>query len=222
MASGVQIISVQSQDIRQPVAELLSRALFTAKTLRQTSMVEWMKRESQGYGADDALPAYRCGVSGELVAWMPGHGWIEAPVDGERDETLGRTCFFASINELEKEFLKNRSSGGLRVDFSEQRLREVQQQTNLKTRLALAAPAIAYAKTLETVRGVIRLWSADLLELGVTGMPTSDRETERQAAASVCNFLDDYIARSREEAVEWAEQAAKKPGFFKRMLKLDH
>lgn len=220
MSTGVEIIEQQSNDPHFSVAELLSRALFTAKTLQQTPFVEWMKRENDGYTKDTPLPEYRTGLTGTLVAWMPGHGWIQAPVDNATDADLSHTDFFAGIGDLEKEFVENRRSGGLRVDFTAERLAEVQKITSLQTRMALAIPASAHARTLETVRGVIRLWSADLLELGVTGMPTSDREKEREAAEPVKQRLKDYLSRANDEAGEWAEKASQKPGLFKRMLGL--
>lgn len=218
MASVIQLLHEQAQGDDTALAEMMPRALFAARVLRQQPVVDWMRLESSGYEGDVSLPPYRKGVCGTLVAWMPGQGWAEAPVNVKEVHGLSCSDLYESLSDLEEQYKKNRSSGGIRVDLSEDRQSELQQATGIQTRLALAVPSMAHAQALEAVRIIIGHWAQDLLDVDVKGDGMTFSEDERAAAEGVADKLEGYFEEATEQAREHVKAQADKPGFFGRLF----
>lgn len=58
------------------LAPVLQRAILAARSLRANLAGRWLGHELDGYAEDDALPVYRQGDGGVLIAWRPNDGWI--------------------------------------------------------------------------------------------------------------------------------------------------
>lgn len=72
----------------------------------------------------------------------------------------GLLCYavYQPLPDVERAFNENSRTGGQRVDFTPERLAELQETTRLSTRLALAVPSQSFAMAVLGVREALRLW----------------------------------------------------------------
>lgn len=166
MASSIEEIRELVDDPESDLAGLLSRAALLATALKQRQVATWIRHELSGYGEGDELPGYRQGACGTLVAWFPGQGWAEAPIERASVKD-GLLCYavYQPLPDVERAFNENSRTGGQRVDFTPERLAELQETTRLSTRLALAVPSQSFAMAVLGVREALRLWIDRLISL---------------------------------------------------------
>lgn len=220
MSSSIAEIRELVDDPDSDLASLLSRAALLASQLNQKAVTTWMRRELRGYREQDVLPDYRLGACGTLVAWFPGQGWVEAPIErAQTDEGLLCYSLYQSLPEVETAFNENSKSGGQRVDFTPERLAELQQQTRLSTRLALAVSSRSFALAVLAGRETVRLWLHHLAELGLPVDAHRFPPDLVAQAAAVDDRLPELILRATATARDAA--AALKPkrrGFLSRLI----
>lgn len=207
MASVIQSIHEQMQSKDANLALLVPRTVILASLLRQKNVATWLKRELEGYADGDVLPEYRRAENATLVAWMPGQGWIKAPVADQVSKKTSRFDLYDGIQQFEKNYAKIRKAGGQRIDPGEKQLKELQQLTNLDVQLCLAVPADAYARVLLAVRIAIGIWTKTLMHRGIEGKGMVFSNREREAAGSITERLDELLAEAGKEATRAAEAA---------------
>lgn len=208
-----------AQDDDEKVSEVLTRALSLSSILRQKPVTTWLKYELGGFDADAPLPEYRQKLTGTLVAWMPGQGWIEAPVSNEIRAEVSSFELRTGVRELERSYARNKRTGGQRLDLPDERLAELRERTHLDTRLNMAVPNEAVGQVVEAARVVVRLWAQALLEAGVPGDSKTFDAEHRQLAGTVSERLDEFIAMAAEEAPQRvAASRVQQGGFLSRLF----
>lgn len=220
MTSTVESIHEQALDSGSDLADVLSRAIYLASGLRQKPVTNWLKNELDGYTDPATLPAFRRDIPATIVAWFPGQGWAEIPLSESVKAKEGRTNIAAPVREIVRIHRDSRKTGGHRVDLDQEELAEMKRRLNYDTRLTLAVTHEQYARILETVRLVIAYWTADLMELGLTGDAVVFRDDARKQVAPVVERLDDYVSRACEEAPERVAAAkSRSRGLLGRLLR---
>jgi len=203
-----------AQDEDEKVSDVLTRALSLSSILRQKPVTAWLKSELGGFDAEAPLPDYRCKLSGTLVAWMPGQGWIEAPISNEVRAEVSEFELRDGIRELERSHIRNKRTGGQRLDLPENRLAELRQRTNLDTRLNMAVPNEAVGQVIEAARVVVRLWAEALVEAGLYKENNAFEAEDRQLALTVSERLSEFISMAAEEAPQRVAAARVQQGGF--------
>ncbi|MBA1149072.1 hypothetical protein H0Z60_18640 [Ectothiorhodospiraceae bacterium WFHF3C12] len=219
MSSAAETLCEHARDEQERVSDLLSRAINFAAILRQKPVTNWLKQELGGFAPEADLPCYRQHLHGTLVAWMPGQGWIEAPVSNEMRAEVSEFELREGIRELERAYERNRRSGGQRLDLPEARVQELRAKTQLDTRLNMAVPNDAIGQILESVRLVVGMWAQSLVDAGLTKEPSQFTAEDRQSAEALSAKLTEYMEQASEQAVErMAAMKTKQGGFFSRMF----
>ncbi|WP_078121292.1 AbiTii domain-containing protein [Thiosocius teredinicola] len=220
MSSSIAELRQLVEDPESDLAGLFSRAVLLSNTLKQKNITAWLKHELAGYSETEKLPDYRLGACGTLVAWFPGQGWAEAPIErANTDEGLLCYSLYQSLPDIETAFNENSRMGGQRVDFTDEKLAKLQEQTRLSTRLALAVPSKSFAFALLGAREALRLWIERLTHLGLPEDAHRFTDEQRQQAAEADAVLAEIIAKATTKAqAEAATFKPKKKGFFGRLL----
>lgn len=219
MSSAAETLSELARDEQERVSDLLSRAINLSTILRQKPMTQWLKQELGGFPEEVDLPCYRRDLHGTLVAWMPGQGWIEAPISNEIRDEVSAFELRAGIRELERAYERNRRSGGQRLDLPEQRVAELQAKTRLDTRLNMAVPNEAIGHVLESVRLVVAQWADALAEAGLAKEAAQFTDDDRKAAVAITERLPEFMAQASAQAVErMAAMKSRQGGFLSRMF----
>jgi hypothetical protein len=219
VSSAAESLCEHARDDQEAVSDLLSRAISFATILRQKPVTNWLKKELSGFGPEDELPSYRCGLHGTLVAWMPGHGWVEAPISDDMRQQVSEFELRDGIRELERAFQRNRRSGGQRLDLPDARVAELQAKTHLDTRLNMAAPNDAIGQVIESARLVVDLWAQALVDAGLTQEPGQFKPEDRQKADEISAQLPEFMALAAERAPERvASMRGQQGGFLSRMF----
>lgn len=222
MTSVIESIHQQMQDRDADLPHVVPRAVFLSSVLRQKPVTAWLKRELDGYSADDPVPPYRHAVGATLAAWMPGQGWIEAPVSDSARQNLSHFDLREGLPDLHQAYRKSLKPGGQRLDIEGDRLKELQTLTNLDTRLSLAVPTAAFARVVHTVRIAVLLWTEQLMKAQIVGQGMVFSDEERAAAAPVTEQLDELLEHAVAGAHEHVETAkASRGGFLSRLIGMD-
>lgn len=220
MSSSIADIRELIEDPDSDLTGLLSRAALLATLLKQKTVLAWMKQELNGYQEGDVLPEYRQGACGTLVAWFPGQGWAEAPIErAHTDENLLCYALYEPLPNIETAFNENAKSGGQRIDFTPEKLEALQEQTQLSTRLALAVPSQSFALATLGGRQVLQMWADKLVSLD---LPQEASRFSREDIARAAPANDEFQAMIP-DATEAARALTatlkpKRKGFLGRML----
>lgn len=220
MSSSIAELRQLIDDPESDLSGLLSRAVLLSNLLKQKNITAWLKKEMGGYGESNPLPDYRLGACGTLVAWFPGQGWAEAPIErAQTDEGLLCYSLYQSLPDIEAAFNENSRTGGQRVDFTPEKLSALQEQTRLNTRLALAVPSRSFALALLGARETLRLWIERLASLGLPQDAHRFTDDERTLVAEADAALPELLAKGTAQAqIEAANFKPKKKGFLGRLL----
>lgn len=219
MSSAAETLCEHARDDQEKISDLLSRAINLSAILRQKSVTSWLKQELGGFDPSTELPVYRQNLHGTLVAWMPGQGWIEAPVSNEMRQEVSEFELRDGIRELERAYARNRRAGGQRLDLSEERVAELQARTQLDTRLNMAVPNEAIGQVLESVRLVVGMWAQSLVDAGLAKESNQLTAEDRQTADELSAKLPEYMDQASEQALErMAAMKTKQGGFLSRMF----
>lgn len=216
MGSVIQTLHDQAAEDAAGLSDLLDNALFYATVLQQKPVTSWLRKERDGYGEDDVLPAYRQSEDAVLIAWQPGAGWIEAPVSDAQALGVTHIDIRTDIAGLLRERKETRKAGMRRMDIDEEQQKELRAKVSLDTRLALMVPASAYERVLDTVRLAIGIWAAHMLEAGIQGHGSAFTREEKDLARPISDELDSIIEEARARQAELPEP--ERPGLLGRLL----
>ncbi|MGB1109664.1 MAG: hypothetical protein ACPG4N_04880 [Gammaproteobacteria bacterium] len=216
--TGILTIHQRATNPEGVLSSLLADCIEVAGLLGQHRYLQWMQAESDGYGPDLPLPAYRIKPRVQLLAWMPGSHWMQAPVTDEAEQALAAFDIRDPITRVQNEFEAHKGKGGMRLDLSEEQQAELRAKANLNTRLALAMPSESYARIVASVRVMIQLWSKDLLNAGIVSCQRPDREA-LAVAAELDALFPDMARRIQELVDEMVSQTNQREGLFKRLFR---
>lgn len=218
MASSIQRFREAITSPDGDISDLMTQASVLARVLRQKQVVDWYKKEQNGYGPKDPVPPYRQQLEGHLLAWMPASGWIQAPISDQFEHELARRDIRIGFSQVVDHLEASRKSGGERIDFSEEEMREIQRKIHHDAKLAFAMPSTAYAQITESCRAVLRLWVEDLVAAGVVGDGMKFSDDEKVRAWTLDDNITVYCTKAVEEGRKNAVAAAKRPSLLGRLL----
>lgn len=196
MSLVIHSIYEQAGNLESGLDDLVSRAFFAASVLGQKPVRTWLKCERDGYAANEPVPGYRHNAKATLLSWFPGRGWAEAPISEELNDAVTAFDLHDGIGAIERAYVECRKTGAQRLDLSEERQAELQHLANIDSKLCLAIPSLAFARTVEGVRCAIGLWSRQLIDAGVKGRGTSFSNEERAIAKELGERLPDLLAEA--------------------------
>ena len=216
MGSTMHTLREIAEDPQASPADILEKALFQATVLRQKPIQQWLRRERDGYAADEPVPDYRRAEESTLLAWRPGAGWIQAPVDEIKIAGLTAAELRTDVLDLVRKRERIISDGGVRQELEGALHERLQAETNLDTRLALAVPARSYVRILDTLRLAVRVWSDRLIEAGIEGHGSAFTSEEKKLAQPIGDQLEEILAEATALQAELPPPTA--PGFMARLF----
>ncbi len=216
MSSTMHTIREMAADSATPLSDVLEKALFQATVLRHKPIQTWLRQERDGYATDEPVPEYRRADDATLLAWRPGAGWIQAPVDSNQTASLAPPELRIDVLELVRNRSRINKDGGMQQEPEEAVQAELRASTRLDTRLAFAIPAHCYERVLDTVRLGIKVWSDRLLEAGIEGHGSAFTREEKELARPIGDQLDEILAEAT--AQQAALPSPAQPGFMARIL----
>jgi hypothetical protein len=187
MSAAVDHLAERLQDANETLEEIMPSAVTLAMMLRQRTMAAWMRTEFDGYTDPSALPPYRSGVAGHIVARSPQYGWIPAPVSDKQKEEFGRRDMLEGVKSLERTCLNCKKGTGTRIPLEKEEMALLQSRINLTAELAINISRENYNKLLRVVRSSLYLWCEDLMSAGIGGDHNSYSAQERENAAHLDN-----------------------------------
>ncbi len=199
MTSLVLELQRDALDSSVSTADLLRKALVTARKLKTIDIVEWLSHELNGYPEGSDVPEYRK-LRGELKVHNPYHGWQPLIIQNvEIAETLSKRGTSQSVYELEQ--IANGDGDTVYVKLA----KSVEQKLMKGMEFPLE-PAIILAKArihglLDKIRNMVLEWSLGLEEQGITGEGVSFSQEEKQQASNLTfnvGHLDNYIGSMSE------------------------
>lgn len=201
-------------------ADLLRKALVTARKLKTNDIVEWLSRELNGYPDDADVPDYRV-LRGELKVHNPFRGWQPLIVpDAKMAEALSKRGTSQSVYELEQ--IANGDGDTVYIKL----VKTVEQRLMKGMEIPLE-PAVILSKAqiyglLDKVRNTVLEWSLGLEEQGITGEGMSFSSEEKQQASNLTfnvNHLGSYIGSMTESQFQQGTQHSTQN--FSKTLDLD-
>ncbi len=170
MTGLVHELQREALDAVVPTADLLRKALVTARKLKVKDIQSWLHSELNGYSKYEDIPEYRS-LSGEIRAfnlyngiWMPVM-FPESMADLQRSLS-NRKCF-QSVAELES--LLASEKGILNIPFSPEVSARLRNAISSSWDPTLIVSATKLAGILDATRNAVLEWALQLEEQGVTG-----------------------------------------------------
>ena len=189
-----------------------------SRVLRLTSFTEWLKHEIDGYPEQVDIPVYRLAQDTTLIAWMPGNGWAQVPVEDEDKARIYEGAITGGIEELETTIKEHRKSGGINVPITEEEEAEFQKATNMYTRLQMSIPVSNHERILAATRESVALWTADMLEHNVVGQGLNFSDTEKATAEALFSKLPQYHEIAMKSVEKRMAQQKPKAGLIGRLF----
>ena len=186
MTSLVTELQREALDRTVSTADLLRKALVTARKLKIEGIQSWLKSELNGYSGSEEIPEYRW-VHGEIKVFNPYNGmWIPIMLaESMRDEhrrLTNRPCR-QSVAELE-DLLANKS-GVLGMSYPFALTARLTREIDLDSPPMLIVPPAKLMGILDATRTAVLEWALRLEEQGVTGEGFTFSNEEQTAASGV-------------------------------------
>lgn len=217
MGSTMHTLREMAEDPQASLSDILEKAQLQATVLRQKPIQQWLRRERDGYAAEEPVPDYRRAEGTTLLAWRPGAGWIQAPVDETRIAGLTTAELRMDVPDLLRKRDRIIKEGGMREELDGTLQQQLQAATHLDTRLALVIPARCYVRILDTLRLAVKVWSDRLIDAGIEGHGSAFTSEEKQLAQPIADQLEEILAEAAALQAELPPPTA--PGFMARLFR---
>lgn len=220
MTSLVLELQRDALDSSVSTADLLRKALVTARKLKTVDIVEWLSHELNGYPEGSDVPEYRK-LRGELKVHNPYHGWQPLIIQNvEVAEALSKRGTSQSVYELEQV-----ANGG--GDTVYVKLAKSVEQKLMKGMEFPLEPAIIMSKAqihglLDKIRNMVLEWALGLEEQNITGEGMSFSQEEKQQASNLTfnvAHLGSYIGSMSES--QFQQSTNQSTQNFSKALDLD-
>src|SRR5712692_6855233 len=179
------VIQLQREclDSRASTLDIMRKALVVARKLGVADFQKWIDLEMQGYKVGDTVPEYRV-VGGQIKAWNPYHGWIDAVFDDPKlQDVLSHRPIGQSIGEIET-LVQQSTAGVFRIPFDPHTEHELMRAGTLPLKPKLEVSSAAVKGILDKVRTTVLDWCLDLEAKGVLGEHMTFSEKEKQTASA--------------------------------------
>lgn len=192
MPSIVQELQRAAMDPAVPVADLLRKALLTAKKLGLNEFETWVSAEMDGYPPGAEIPEYRH-VSGWVKALNPVRGWIPVQfADPSQEALLSRMPMSQPVAELEAITAGADRKGSVMISYGGDIGQRLLQHDPLMAGVALQVPVTRVTAILDSVRNALLRWALQLEADGIAGEDLSFSTEERKAAERQSYSLNNF------------------------------
>lgn len=197
MSSIVQELQKDSLSNSGSITDLLRKAYFVAKKLKQNEFIEWLERETNGYPHNEnvELPSYRK-MKGRIMVHNPYHG--HQPVTFQNPEEFNKLSThnnYQPVSELEHIFKSSDTAGTMEVHFSPETAAALMKAIGFNLEPTLHIQPSAIYRIIDSLRNTILKWSLRLEEDGILGNNLSFSKEEILKASSptynISNFFGD-------------------------------
>jgi AbiTii-like protein len=178
------VIQLQREglDSSSSTLDIMRKALVVAKKLGLAEFQKWIDLEMGGYKIGDEIPDYRA-VSGQVKAFNPYYGWIDAAFSDPQTQSLLSTRHIGQpIGELET-LSRHDKNGNFHVPFDPQTEHNLMEAAELPFKPTLEVSFAAVTGILDKVRNIVLNWCLDLEANGILGEGMTFSEKEKQIAS---------------------------------------
>lgn len=188
MKSAVIDIQRDAADSSKLVSDILRKAFTIATKLNIEDMQKQLRKEMNGYTAEERFPDYRI-ISGEIKAYNPYNGWIPIIIEDVKTfQEMTTAKVRQPIGELEKLITSsNNITTRLPLD-REQWVRRNAMDNLPPLKISLHISKTAIHGILEAVRNIILDWSLALEKEGILGENLLFTTKEKEAAANITTY----------------------------------
>jgi len=188
------------------VSELLRKALVVARKLKLSELQKWIENELNGY--KDEVPDYRV-ASGQIRGWNPYNGWIPLIFEDPKEaEALSKRACGQSIAEIED--LLRGGNSTLHMPYPQHIQRKLSKGFGYETEVSLFVGRGAIVRIIDAVRDVVLNWALELEDQGVLGEGLSFSDTEKEAATTTSQNINNFygpvqspqIAQGNQQAIQ--------------------
>lgn len=202
MSSIVIELQREALNPESKLSDLLRKALLVSKKLSITDIVDWIKKELNGYENREEAPEYRIAY-GQVKVEDPYRGVIPVIFKySKNEELLSKMPFLNPIAKLEDLYRTSDDNTSIMMSYNPQFAKRMMNSINCSSPPVLEVQPSEIYRILDTVRNIVLNWALKLEDDGILGENLSFTEHEKETAAKIAYNINNFFGDVSQSAIQ--------------------